>query len=187
MQLGLYLPGLAALSVVQSLRILDSYELDPTHLPEPPRSIYGQGEFEQPAEAGDGAMVAEGELADDLSELLEVRLPRREQRVAFEERDHSLEQVVPVSHDEHEGAILAAIRSDSAATESVLDQIEDLSSVAVLADVELRNQLKPDPTGRIALYRDREAAFSVDVTRDVAIQPFLLIVRTRHIVTLDAS
>ena len=31
--------------------------------------------------------------------------------------------------------------------------------------------------------RDREASFSVDVTRDVAIQPFLLIVRTRHVVT----
>jgi hypothetical protein len=49
--------------------------------------------------------------------------------------------------------------------------------------MELRNQLKPDATRRIALNRDREAAFSVDVTRDVAIQPFLLIVRTRHVVT----
>src|SRR5256714_4957955 len=62
--------------------------------------------------------------------------------------------------------------------------MENLSPVTVLADVELRNQLKPDATARIALHRDREAAFSVDVTRDIAIQPFLLIVRTRHVVTV---
>lgn len=61
--------------------------------------------------------------------------------------------------------------------------MENLSPVAVLADMKLRNQLKSDATGRIALHRDREAAFSVDVTRNVAIQPFLLIVRTRHVVT----
>src|SRR5437879_1883470 len=57
------------------------------------------------------------------------------------------------------------------------------SSVAILADVELRDELKSDPAGRVALHRDREASFSVDVTRDIAIQPFLLIVRTRHVVT----
>ena len=32
--------------------------------------------------------------------------------------------------------------------------------------------------------RNREASFSVDVPCDVAVQPFLLIVRTRHVVTI---
>ncbi len=90
---------------------------------------------------------------------------------------------MPIQHDEHECPITFAVRPDSAATQSLLDQTEYLSSVTVLADMELRNQLKPDATGRVALHRDREASFSVDVTRDVAIQPFLLIVRTRHVVT----
>src|SRR5262249_8751473 len=183
MQLGLYLPGLAALSGVQSLRILDSYELVPTHLPEPALSVHRECELEEPAEAGLGAVVAESELSHDRRELLEVRSLRGENGVAFEERDHALDQVAPIAHDQYEGTITAAVRSDATASEPFLDQSEDLSPVAVLADVEFRNQLKPDTTCRIALHRDRKAAFSVDVTRDVAIQPFLLIVRTRHVVT----
>jgi hypothetical protein len=59
MQLGLYLPGPhGALSGVQSLRILESYELFPAHLPEPPVSVHGESEIEEPAEAGGGAMAA---------------------------------------------------------------------------------------------------------------------------------
>ena len=58
MQLGLYLPGLAALSGVQSLRILDSYELVPPHLSEPPAPVHREREVKQPAEAGIGAVVA---------------------------------------------------------------------------------------------------------------------------------
>src|ERR1700742_272471 len=109
-------------------------------------------------------MVAESQLSDDRRELLEVRVLRREHRVAFEERDHALEQIVAIAHDQHECTVLAAVRPDAAASESLLDQMEHLSPVAVLADMELRNQLKPDATGRIALHRDREASFSVYVT-----------------------
>jgi hypothetical protein len=53
-----------------------------------------------------------------------------------------------------------------------------------VADVELGKELEPDATGSIALHRDREAAFFAHVPSDVAIQPFLLIVRTRHVVTV---
>ena len=59
MQLGLYLLGLAALSGVQSLRILDRYELTPTHLPVAAASVHGEGYIEEPAEAGAGAVAAE--------------------------------------------------------------------------------------------------------------------------------
>src|SRR4029077_8253640 len=77
-----------------------------------------------------------------------------------------------------------AVRLDVATVESLSDQLEDLSPLAVLADVELRNELKTNTARLVALHRDREASFSVDVTRDVAVQPFLLIVRTRHVVTI---
>src|ERR671922_2749037 len=45
MQLGLYLPGLAALSGVQSLRILDSYELCPSHFAVPTAPVHGEREL----------------------------------------------------------------------------------------------------------------------------------------------
>src|SRR5437763_10594376 len=129
-------------------------------------------------------MVTESLFPHDARELLEVRLLRREHGVAFEEGNDAFEQVLALAHDEHECTIASAVRSDGAAPKSVANQLEDLSPVAILADVELRNELKPDATSRVALHRDRETSFSVDVTRDVAIQPFLLIVRTRHVVTI---
>ena len=129
-------------------------------------------------------MVATSHLSNDGGEFLELHLLGRENRVALEERNHALEQVVAIAHDEDECSITFAVRSDVAATKSPTDQLQHLSPVTVLADMKLRNQLKPDATGRVALHRDREASFSVDVTRDVAIQPFLLIVRTRHVVTI---
>jgi hypothetical protein len=67
---------------------------------------------------------------------------------------------------------------------SRLDQLENLSPVAILADVELWNQLIAALARGIAVHDDREAPFSVDVARYVAVQPFLLIVRTRHVVTV---
>src|SRR5262245_44249159 len=135
--------ALSALSGVQSLRILESYELCPTHLAIPTAAVHGNGDVQQPAEAGDGAMVAESKLANDLGELQEVRLLRREQWVAFEERDDAVEQVLALSHDKDERTITSTVRSDCATTQPSLDQPEHLSPVAVLADVELRNELKP--------------------------------------------
>ena len=108
---------------------------------------------------------------------------RREQRVAFEEGNDPLEKLLPVAHNQHKRSIASAVRPDAAAPEPFADQFEDLRPVAVLADMELRYELKPRPTTRVALHRDREAPFAVDVPCDVAIQPFLLIVRTRHVVT----
>ena len=80
-------------------------------------------------------------------------------------------------------AIGLAVRLDVATPEPHLNQLENLSPVSVLADMELRHELESDATRAVSLHRDREASFSVDVTRDVAIQSFLLIVRTRHVVT----
>ena len=76
MQLGLYLPGLSALSGVQSLRILESYELVPPNLAEPTASVHGKGQIQQFAEAGDCAVVTESHSSHDSGEHLYVRLFR---------------------------------------------------------------------------------------------------------------
>src|SRR5262249_18452624 len=109
---------------------------------------------------------------------------RREHWGSLEERNHAVEELAAVTHHQDERSIALAVRSYSAASEPRTDQLEHLSPVAVLADMELRNELKAVVAAWIALHRDREASFSVDVPCDVAIQPFLLIVRTRHVVTI---
>jgi hypothetical protein len=93
------------------------------------------------------------------------------------------EQILAVAHHEDERSITSAVRLDVAATQPLVNQLEHLCPVAVLADMELRYQLKTDAAGAIPLHRNRKASFSIDVTRDVTVQPFLLIVRTRHVVT----
>jgi hypothetical protein len=105
MQLGLYLPGLSALSGVQSLRILDRYQLLPAHFPESTVSVHGEGDRQKPIKAGFGAVVTLSHAPDDAGELLEVRLLRREQWVALEERDHAFEQCLAVSHHEDKRSI----------------------------------------------------------------------------------
>ena len=147
MQLGLYLPGLfalEALSGVQSLRILEGYELVPPHLPKPSLPVHGECDLEQPAEAGGRAVMAESLLPDDAGELLEVRLLRREQRVALEEGDDASEQVAAVAHHEDQRPIASTVRSYAPASEPPLDQSKHLSPVAVLADMELGYELKPN-------------------------------------------
>ena len=109
---------------------------------------------------------------------------RRKEGTSLEERNYSIEQILAVSNHKNESSIAFAIRLDVATAEPTLDYLEDLSPVAILADMELGNELKSNTTRRVSLHRDREASFSVDVPRDIAVQPFLLIVRTRHVVTI---
>ncbi len=123
-------------------------------------------------------------LPNHLSELHEVRLLARQQRATLEEWDDAVQEVGPVSNDQHNRPIMSAVRFDVAASEPLSNQLEHLSPVSVLADVKLGDELKTESTARITLHRDRKASFSVDVPSDVAIQPFLLIVRTRHVVTI---
>ena len=129
-------------------------------------------------------MATTSHLPHDAGELLEIRLLRREQRGTLEERDHSFEQRLTLAHDQDQCPIAPAVSPDRAAAEPRLDQLEHLSSLAILAHVKLRDKLKPDAERYIALHRDGERSFSVDVPWDVAVQPFLLIVRTRRVVTI---
>ncbi len=58
MQLGLYLRGFEASSGVQSLRILEGYELRPSHSSEPPSAVHGESEVEKLTEAGESVVMA---------------------------------------------------------------------------------------------------------------------------------
>jgi hypothetical protein len=101
------------------------------------------------------------------------------------EGDHPHEQIFATSYYEDKRTIPSSIGLDvPASPEPRLDQTKHLSPVAVLADVKLRDQLIAALARGITVHDDREAAFSVYIARDIAIQPFLLIVRTRHIVTV---
>jgi len=53
--------------------------------------------------------------------------------------------------------------------------------------MKLRNKLISAATRGVAVDGDCKAALAIYIARNVAIQPFLLIVRTRHIFTLQSG
>jgi hypothetical protein len=122
----------------------------------------------------------------DAGEGLELLLLGAEKWLRLEERDHLGEEVIPVPHDEHQTGVTVAamVLSYPSAAESQLDQVEDLTPLGVLADVKFRYESPTDPRARISLDGDVEGTFSVDVTRNVGIQSFLLIDRTCRIFTV---
>ena len=73
------------------------------------------------------------------------------------------------------------------AAKATSDEVEDLTPFAVLADSELRYQLPTGPGACVPTDRYVERTFSIDETRNVCIQPFLLIVRTGWIFTVHAQ
>ena len=98
-----------------------------------------------------------------------------------------VQKIVAVPHHVDERLVPttgSGVGPDPAAAESGPQELEDRSSLGVLADVELGDELPAEPCGRVPLDRDVEASFPVDVSRTIVVQPFLLIVRTRHVVTM---
>jgi hypothetical protein len=120
----------------------------------------------------------------DPCELLEVLPLRRQQRNPLKERDDLPEQVLPASNDQDQGSVLLAIALDISAFKSLPNQMQHLSSVVVLTDVKLGYQLKAKRARRIALDAYGKASFTIHVSSDISIQPFLLIARTLHIFTI---
>jgi hypothetical protein len=157
----------------------------PSHSAKTAVAVHGQGRRQQFTKALICAMAPNRHRSHDAGELLKVRRLAGEKRGLLEERNNRLQQIDPPSHHEDNRTILFAIWLDVTATaEAGLDQLENLSPVTVLADVELGHKLKTSPARRIPVHDDREASFSVDIAGNVAVQPFLLIVRTRHIFTV---
>ncbi len=150
----------------------------------PAAPVHRERELEELVEASSGAMVTESHSSHNQGEPFDVRLLARQQDISLEERNYPLEQIRAVADDQHNCSVTLAVRLDVTASKPLPDQLEHLRPVSILADMELRNELKTETAARITLHRHREASFSVDVPCDVAVQPFLLIVRTRHVVTI---
>ena len=127
--------------------------------------------------------------SDDISELQEVHVLTADQGLTFEEWDYLVDEVVPVTNHEHETSISSSsvILTDPSAVHPMRYEVEDLPALRVLADMELGYELPSQPCRRIALDRDVKRTFSVDVSRYVGIQSFLLIFRTDRIVTAHFS
>jgi hypothetical protein len=150
-------------------------------------AIHRERRSEQRIKSGRRPMDASVHIPDDLSESLKLSLLGGQKRRHLEKRDHAFEQVSSPSYDEHQGLVTQSVSLDvSAPTEADLNQSQNLSTIAVLAHVKLWYELKSTPARGIAIYNDGEGTLPIDVTGNVAIQPFLLIVRTRHIVTVPS-
>src|SRR5262245_3695376 len=119
----------------------------------------------------------------DHGEGLELEALLAEDGVGSKERDDLGQKVIAVPYHIDERPVpttRSCVRPDTATAESGSQELEDRSSLGVLADVELGYELPAEPCGRVPLDRDVEASFPVDVSRKVVVQPFLLIVRRGH-------
>jgi hypothetical protein len=126
---------------------------------------------------------------ENLNELLEVLALRCPQRVRLEERDDDLIEIDESPHDVSVQRLTVVVPSrigvDPSASEVVAKRLERLNARGTLNYHELRLHLPADRGGRIAVHGDGETAFTVDEPGypPCDSQPFLLIVRTRHVVT----
>src|SRR5581483_2709622 len=88
----------------------------------------------------------------------------------------------------HKCAVLSSVGLYvSAPIKPSSNQSQHLITFAVLAHVKLRHQLKSAPASLVAVDGNSETTFAIHIARNVAIQSFLLIVRTRHVVTVPAA
>ena len=91
-----------------------------------------------------------------------------------------IEEVLAPSDYEHIRPVLGApvVLPNRPTADPLPDQVKDLGPAHVLAHTELRHKLPSHSRARIPLDRYVKAAFSIDESRNVRIQPFLLIGRT---------
>ena len=133
-------------------------------------------------------METDSHRSNDRRKLLKLPLLRGQERRPFEEGNHVRQKVIASSNDVDQHTVLPSIGLDVAASvEPATYQLKDLAPVTVLADMKLRNQLIAATACRIAIDGDCKTALAINIARDVAIQPFLLIVRTRHIFTVPPT
>ena len=122
-------------------------------------------------------------------ESLEVEALRGSQRMFFEERHHSLQQIFTTLHREAKQD-LSMIEWTKAfdhttAPELLVEELQCRPRGCRLGHRELMLDLPAETATWVAHYRDRKAAFTVDEADDPLLNtwPFLLIARTGRIVT----
>jgi hypothetical protein len=129
-------------------------------------------------------MPALSHRSHDGCKRLEFFVFRRTKGCLFKEGDDLLDEILSSAHNKDKRSIFPSVSPDIPAPQPIANEAEHLCSVIVLADMKFGNQLKTVPTGCVVLNRDGKATFAIDISSDVTIQPFLLIVRTLHIITI---
>jgi hypothetical protein len=99
-------------------------------------------------------------------ESLDVSLFRRQKRVRPKMRQHFGSQILDVPHFEIQG-LIRPVRSNESASPYLLELIEQLSSVRVLADRETRPHFPTEAVPLAGLKRNAETAFAVHESRNV--------------------
>jgi hypothetical protein len=127
--------------------------------------------------------------AHDRGELPKLIGFRRSQWIRFEERNDDLPQLCRVVDNKDEEVfsmvVSPAIAVDLSAPKVVLDLLKNVGASLSLNNRETRLQLPTESDLSVSLNRTAEAAFTVDEADDPLLDswPFLLIARTRRIVT----
>ena len=166
----------------------DSGCLPPMHPPVPAASVHGDRQSAKRSEPSRAQVLSSRHRPNDPSEHEEVLLLRAQEGLRLEERDDLPKEILTSPHDVDKCPVArpAMILSYPSAADPFADQVEDLTPLRALTDMELRHELPTGPRARVPLDGHVEGSFSVDVARDVGIQPFLLIGRTRRIFTAHA-
>jgi len=127
--------------------------------------------------------------ANDHCELPKLISLRRSQWMLFEERHDAVRQVLEAPDIESvqvlSVVVVASVDADATALEELLHVLEDTHALGSLHHSEVRLDLPAQTTLAVAEDRNAEAAFTVDEADDPLLEsrPFLLIARTRRIVT----
>jgi len=136
-----------------------------------------------------GEMGAGLHLTQYRRESLEVEAFRGSQRMFFEERHHSSQQILTPLHREAKKdlPVIEGTKAfdHTAAPELLFEELQCWARGRRLGHRELVLDLPAETATSVAHYRDRKAALSVDEADDPLLNtwPFLLIARTGRIVT----
>ena len=170
----------------------DSDELVP-RLP----SVHRLGDSDDLEETVHRLMTARRYEFDASRELLEVVTLRAAERMLSEERDHRLQQVHLLTHDVPKQVlamiVVSTVRDDLSDAKELMQLVETLDALRALGHRELMSylitELVAGASGPVVLpdETDGEASLSVyeaDHPATELDQPFLLVFRTRHVVTM---
>jgi hypothetical protein len=142
-----------------------------------------------PAQSINGQMQAPLHHVEDLPELQEVLAFGSNQRIYFEERHDSLTKIIPPKDLIRKQVLLMVVMPsvaiDLPATEGCRQEFESPQALLALDNNESRLHLPSQSHTAVLLDGTTEAAFAVDEADDPLLDswPFLLIARTRRIVT----
>ena len=139
----------------------------------------------------------DGDQLDAANELFEVQLFRASHRISLEERDDRLNEIRATTHDiaihMFPVVVIPPVWNDVADAELLTETFEARDAGGALRNRELVRHLETGPVAspphavRLPHEANREASFSVYKTDHPATeldQSFLLVFRTRHVVTI---